>query len=275
MGYVPPNYYEDFRGKVAIVTGASSGIGKAIAEGLSHHGARVFNLDLVYRGDITPTSKFYYNYITDVSDPDQVKRTIERIVQEEGIPEILVNNAGIEINDEGNIITMPLDSLMKVFNTNFLGYVHMLREVVPYMVKNGGGRIVNISSVQAVQSCLPGNIYQVTKQGILGLARIMTLEYAKNNIRTNTLIPGKITTEGMGNARLDENPHALDDLIRSIPLGRGGHPQEITNAALFLLSKQASYIQGTELVVDGGLLTTLIGDQGIPNPPVINNPDFG
>ena len=202
-----------------------------------------------------------------------MKRAVERVVSEHGVPAILVNSAGIEYNQCGNLVTMPSAKMQEILQTNLLGYLNLIREVVPHMERQKYGRIVNLSSVQATQSCLPGTIYQVVKQGILGIARVMTLEYASKNIRTNTVSPGGIRTEGMGNARLEEHPHALDDLLRSTPLQRRGHPEEIAHAVLFLLSESASYIQGQELIVDGGLTSTLLGDIPLPlvSPP--NNPD--
>ena len=271
MGYTPVNYDKDFGGKVAIVTGASSGIGKAIATGLSYHGAKVCNFDVRERAEEKRSEIFYK---VDVSNLLQVRSAIEKVVETHGIPEFLVNNAGIEYNDSGNLVTMPSYQMQRIIDVNLMGYLHMIREVVPQMERKGGGRIVNVSSVQATQSCLPGTIYQVSKQGILGIARVMTLEYAKKNIRVNTISPGGIKTEGMGNARTNENPHALDTLISSVPLGRRGHPEEVANAVLFLLSDAASYINGQELVVDGGILNTLFGEMGVPDTPVKKDPDF-
>lgn len=270
MKYSPPDYNKDFTGKIAIVTGASSGIGKAIANGLSYHGAQVCNFDL--NG---------VDYKLDVSDPNQVKKGVEKVVETVGVPSILVNNVGIEFNDLGNLITMPYDSMKKIIDTNLMGYIHMLREVIPFMKENKGGRIINISSVQALQSCRPITSYQATKLAILGLTRL-AMEYARDGsnddfIRINTVIPGKIRTEGMGNARLDTNPRALDDLLKSTPIGRGGYPEEVANVVLFLLSSQASYIHGAEIVVDGGLTNTLIGEyhdnESNPLPTLPNDPD--
>lgn len=279
MTYTPPNYDQDFKGKVAIVTGAASGIGKSIAEGLAHHGASVCILDKNLSRGLSVEEEFREKslgvrfYETDVSNVESVQRSVEYIVNEEGAPSILVNNAGIEYSNEGNLVTMPKNKMMEIINTNFLGYINMLREIIPHMEGNGGGRIINISSVQATQSCLPGTIYAPTKQGILGLTRIINLEYARKNIRANTISPGDIRTEGIGAAWIEENPNALDDSIRSIPLGRRGHPEEVANAALFLLSESSSYISGAELVVDGGMLNTLVGDMGLPETPVPNDPD--
>ncbi len=262
MKYTPIDYNKDFEGKIAIVTGASSGIGKAVKEALLFHGAKVFNLD------IKDT-----DYKTDVSDSDQVKKIIEKIVKEHGAPTFLVNNAGIEYNNDGNIVTMPRDKRKRILDVNLGGYMNMVDAVVPYMEKTRDGRIVNISSVQATQSCLPGTMYQVTKEAILGLTRVLTLEYAKKGIRVNTVSPGGIKTEGMGNVRIEDNPAALDNLIKSTPLGRRGHAEEVANAVLFLLSSGASYINGANLVVDGGMLNTLVGDMGLPEEPVKDDPD--
>ena len=262
MPYKPLDYGGDFNGKVAIVTGASSGIGKAIKEGLIYHGAEVCNFD-VTGGD----------YRVDVGDPFQIKEGIDRVVKEKGVPEILVNNAGIEYNDVGNLVTMPEEDMCRILDTNLRGYINMVREVVPYMEERGVGRIVNISSTQATQSCLPGTIYQITKQGILGIARTLTIEYADKGIRVNTISPGAVRTEGMGNARSDDDPHMLDDLIKSTPLRRRGHPEEIASMVLFLLSSGASYINGQEIIVDGGLTNTLVGDMKPPKRHVLNDPD--
>jgi len=277
MTYHPIDYNKNFGGKIAIVTGGASGIGKAVVEGLAYHGAITHIFDIDERKaredlEVDDYSNVHFHDV-DVRDKSKIKQVVDRISKEQGKPWILVNNAGIEYNDSGNLIDMSLDKSKRIVDTNLWGYVHMLRAVVPLMKKSGGGRIVNISSVQARQSCNPGTIYQVTKSAILGLTKSMSIEYAEHNIRTNAILPGGIRTEGMGNARLDSNSNALDDLIRSTPMGRRGHPEEVAQAVLFLLSESASFINGEEFVVDGGLTSTLLGDHKIPETPVSNDPD--
>ena len=202
MVYIPINYDKDFGGKVAIVTGGASGIGKSIVEGLAYHGAISCILDLNEERGRNARQEINYPHLnspkgrvefyrTDVSKKGEVKKTIDKIVQKHGEPWILVNNAGIEINKQNpskpegemyNLITMPYEDMKKIIDVNFFGYINMLREVIPHMEKNGGGRIVNVSSVQARKSCRPITSYQPTKLAILGLGRL-AMEYGRNDFK--------------------------------------------------------------------------------------------
>jgi len=280
MKYNPPNYNRDFKDKLAIVTGAASGIGKATIEGLCYHGA----IGIILDNDQEKGSKLEaklrkkgYNvefFKKDVSKLSEVQFAMWRLNEEyKQAPFFLVNNAGIEDNDTGNLVTMPEDISKKILHVSLKGYLNMIKAVVPLMIKGGGGRIVNTGSVQGEQSCKPGTIYQVIKAGIPAIARNLTIEYSRDyNIRANTILPGAIKTEGMGNARGSKED--IDNLRSVIPLGRRGHAQEVANATLFLLSEQARYIHGTTLAIDGGLpIHFQPGSFGIPKKYSKDDPD--
>jgi NAD(P)-dependent dehydrogenase (short-subunit alcohol dehydrogenase family) len=251
------SYEDSFAGKLAIVTGGASGIGRATVEGLAHYGANVAFFDVDSGASefllkkLKPSKGRICYYLGDVSDISAVKRGFELMidVQNGQKPSFLVNSAGIEYNDKGSILDMDSDSLDRIVDVNLNGAINMTRVVVPKMLGNGGS-IVNVSSIQAERSCLPGTSYQITKSGLVGLTNSLNVECGRKGIRTNTVSPGAIATGGMGNVRGDDE--GLDDLKEMIPLGRRGHSYEVANSILFLLSDQASYVQGANLFVDGG-----------------------
>jgi NAD(P)-dependent dehydrogenase (short-subunit alcohol dehydrogenase family) len=266
-----PNVVFNFKDSVVIVTGGASGIGKATVQQFKEAGATVVlvdqNLEL---GKLVAEEFGVYFVLADVSDAREVKKTALAVQKEFGQINILVNNAGIEYNDRGSILAMLEEDLRRIMDVNLMGYINMVRSYVPLM--GSGGRIINVSSVQALAAHLPGTSYQATKAGILGLTRALAIELASKGITVNAIAPGAIKTEGMGAARAGSG--ILDPYRRRIPLGRRGHAKEVAWPILFLASDVASYITGETFVVDGGYTISITPD--LPDhvtPHSLDDPD--
>jgi len=265
----------DFTGKVAIVTGAASGIGKATARAYAESGAQVALVDvdktkgLEVARSIDSSLKNVLFCHTDVSSETETLQMARQVFQTFGRIDILVNNAGIECDTEGNLIEMSSVTLKRIVDVNLFGYINCARSVVPHLQR--GGRIVNVSSVQGLGALAPGTSYQVSKAGVLGLTHALAIELSAKGITVNTVAPGAIATEGMG--AISAGSDILDSFRKRIPVGRRGRPEEVANAILFLTSEFASYITGVILPVDGGYLVNLSpGYSG--NPPILpDDPD--
>lgn len=264
------HYPFDFHGKIVVVTGGGSGIGKATAFAFAKCGAKVIVLDIKSKMESTENKIFYRT--TDVAVESEVEKEMTIVLDQLGADSIhvLINNAGIEFNNVGNLINMPTNKLRRIIDVNLYGYINCTRVVVPYMRK--GGRIVNVSSIQGLAGHLPGTSYQISKSSILGLTHALAIELAPNGINVNAVAPGAIATEGMGAVRLNKS-NIIEPYRRRIPLGRRGWPDEVAGPILFLCSDLASYITGSTIVVDGGYLTNLTPDLGVA-PITENDPDI-
>lgn len=262
-------YVLDFAGRIVVVTGGSSGIGKAAATAFSECGANVIVLDI--KMNIRPGKGILYKK-ADVSVEKEVQKAIKEALKELGAEniDILINNAGIEFNEDGNLIDMPMKKLRRIMDVNLYGYINCARAIVPYMKK--GSRIVNVSSIQAIAAHLPGTSYQITKSGIMGLTNSLAIELASKGINVNAVAPGAIATEGMGAIRSGD-PGIVDRYRKRIPLGRRGHPEEVALPMLFLCSELASYITGETLVIDGGYTKSITPVHDGPAKIVENDPD--
>ncbi|RLG82069.1 MAG: beta-ketoacyl-ACP reductase [Thermoprotei archaeon] len=250
------------KAKRALVTGASRGIGKAIALAMAKEGAilgvnsrRLENLretvELIRSlgGEVIPIEG-------DVGKKEDCKKIIEEFVEKTGGLEILVNNAGIHA-------TAPVEELDveiwdKILAVNLRGAYLCSKYALPYMKKARWGRIINIASMLSFIGIPERGAYAASKTGILGLTRVIALETAPYNITVNAIAPGFIETE-MVKARIKEGKLDKDRLIKRIPLGRMGTPEDIAHVAVFLASDYASYITGQVIIVDGGYLA-----QGAP-----------
>jgi 3-oxoacyl-[acyl-carrier protein] reductase len=232
-------------GKTALVTGASKGIGKAIAEELARAGASVV---VGYRSGRDEAEELAAAIggravQADVSSPEDAKR----LVEEAGDVDVLVNNAGL--TRDGLLARMPDDDWRTVIDTNLSSVFYTCRAVARPMMKRKGGAIVNISSVVGVHGNWGQTNYAASKAGIIGFTKSLARELGSRNIRANVVAPGYVKT-----ALTDVLPEeATKAMIEHTPLGRVAEPDEIAGAVRFLASDQASFITGEVLLVDGGL----------------------
>lgn len=244
--------------RVAIVTGAGRGIGAAIAARFAEEGAQVVVAELdPDRGEACAARLRQNGHAalavqTDVGDPDSVQHMVEATLAHFGLPDVLVNNAGVNVFYDP--LQMPASEWERCFRVDLDGVWHCCRAVLPHLLARGRGSIVNIASVHALQiipHCFP---YPVAKHGLLGLTRALAIEYAARNIRVNAICPGYIETESSVEYwNTFPDPEAeRQRAYRLHPPGRIGTPDEVAWPAVFLASDEAGFINGASLVIDGG-----------------------
>jgi len=241
-------------GKVALITGAARGIGKAIALKFASEGADVAFTDLVINEAAEETIRevgaFGHKvkgYASNAADFEDTQNTVAEILKDFGRIDILVNNAGI--TKDGLVMRMSEAQWDAVVAVNMKSAFNFLHAVVPVMARQKGGSIINMSSV-AGQSGNPGQVnYAATKAGLIAMAKSVAKEMGSRGIRANAIAPGFIVSD-MTNALPEK---VREEYIQNIPLRRGGTPEDIANAALFLASDLSSYISGQVLPVNGAL----------------------
>jgi 3-oxoacyl-[acyl-carrier protein] reductase len=239
--------------KIAIVTGASRGIGAAIAARFQAEGAKVYTFSrsapaASAAADATIPGATVPAWIAcDVSDEASVEAAIAAVVEKEGRVDILVNNAGI--TRDGLLMRMKTEDWDAVMDTNLKSAFLLSRAVVRTMLKRREGCILNVSSVVGITGNGGQTNYSASKAGIIGFTKSLAREVASRNVRVNAIAPGFIET-----SMTDKIPEEFKQKLKeSIPLGRVGNPEETADAALFLCSTLSSYITGTVLQVDGGM----------------------
>jgi len=241
------------KGKVAIVTGGASGIGRATAMLFAREGAKVVIADYNPAGGQETLGMIKEEggdatFIeTDVSKPEDVERMVEETVTIYGRLDILFNNAGVA--ETAKVTEASLDHWERVLAINLRGVLLGCKYGIPKMIESGGGSIINTASIAAEVGFNETAAYVASKHGIEGLTKTIALDYAAEGIRANTVCPGVIRTPMVMEA-LDEA--ARKYVVSLHPLGRMGEPEEVAEAVLFLASERSSFITGTCLFVDGG-----------------------
>lgn len=243
-------------GRTAIVTGASRGIGRAIAERFAEEGA---NVVLVARsqdalGDVLSTIGRRGGHAlvvaTDITAEDAAGTITERARAEFGSIDILVNNAG------GNsfmspLATMRLSGWHKTVALNLDSTVHLMHAVLPHMIERGSGSIINVSSIAGLRGIPMMSHYGAAKAAVISVTKSVAVEVAPQGIRVNALVPGWIETDLTGFLRTDESIE--ESVLRDVPMGRWGTSDEIADGAVFLASDASSFMTGQTLILDGGL----------------------
>ncbi|RKY90008.1 beta-ketoacyl-ACP reductase [candidate division KSB1 bacterium] len=245
---------ENLKNKVAIITGAARGIGREIAITLATEGADISICDIDTDGlsktaeEIKSSGRKVFWLKTDVSREDDVKKAVDKTVEEFGRIDILVNNAGI--TKDNLLIRMSEDEWNRVIDVNLKSVFLFTKYAGKYMMKGRYGKIVNISSVVGIMGNAGQANYSASKAGIIGLTKTSARELAARNITVNAVAPGFIQTEMTKN--LPDNVKEM--FLKNVPLKRMGYVKDIANAVRFLVSPESDYITGQVIQVDGGLL---------------------
>ena len=246
------------KGKVVLITGGSAGIGKATAKLFIEQGAEVFICARNEEIGTKTAEELGCTYSkVDVSDRQAVQNWVDDIAKKSGKIDILINNAGI-VRDgllvkvkEGELVKqVPEEDFDIVLSVNLKGTFNCTQAVAPYMIRQGGGSIINASSVVGIDGNFGQTSYVATKAGVIGMTKVWAREFGRFNVRVNAIAPGSIQTE-----ILDSMPEKyLTELKRHQPLGRFGQPEEVAYATLFLASDESSFVSGAVLRVDGALV---------------------
>ncbi len=232
--------------KIAIVTGASQGIGRCIAETFAREGAKVIAVDI---NKLPYENKNIYGYEVNVTDRKGIKEFFDKIVEKFGKIDVLVNNAGI--TRDALIQKMTEEMWDLVIDVNLKGLFNITQLVGPNMVENGGGSIINIASIVGEFGNVGQTNYAATKAGVIGMTKTWAKEFSRKGarVRVNSVSPGYINTDMMKTVP----EKVLDNMRSKTMIGRLGEPEEIANAVLFLASDESSYVTGHNLSVNGGM----------------------
>jgi NAD(P)-dependent dehydrogenase (short-subunit alcohol dehydrogenase family) len=233
--------------KVCVITGAAGAIGGATAEAFMREGARVVGVDVAPNGvgDLALTA--------DVTDEDAVAALYRRVHAELGHIDVLFNNVGIAPPDDASVLDTSLEAWERVQATNLRSVFLCCKHGIPYLMRAGGGSVINTASFVAVMGAATSQIsYTASKGAVVALSRELGVEFARRGVRVNALCPGPVDTRLLRELFAADPAQAARRMVH-IPMGRFARPEEIANAALFLASEESSYVNATAFLVDGGI----------------------
>jgi len=241
-------------GKVAVVTGVSRGLGRAMAIALAQAGADIVGVGLhgmgSTKGEIEALGRRTFEIFHDLEDSDSAPALAQKCIEAFGRVDILVNNAGIiRLADAQDHTTEDFDAVMAV---NLRSLFSLTRDIARQMITLGGGKIINVCSVQSVRGGGGDAAYVASKHAVLGLTRAWSNEWARYHINVNAIAPGYMVTDNT--AKLRTQPEAVRQIDGQIPMGRWGQPEDLMGPVVFLASSASDYVSGHMLVVDGGYL---------------------
>ncbi|MBS1803377.1 MAG: SDR family oxidoreductase [Acidobacteria bacterium] len=244
----------DLKGRTAVITGGSRGLGEAMAKALADAGAQIAlvardraRLKQV-RDEIKAGGGTAEFFVADVTQEDAVKELGSAVKDRFGNPQILINSAGINVRK--NLVDFTLNEFRSVLDASLISTFLMCREFVPGMKGTGYGRVLNMSSIMSHVSLAGRTAYSSAKAALLGLTRALALELATDGITVNGISPGPIGTDM--NLALMQDPQANAQFLAGLPVGRWGKVEEIGSLACYLCSEAAAFITGTDVLIDGG-----------------------
>ena len=240
--------------KVAIITGAASGIGRATAVRFAAEGAKVVVADLSDAAGTALAAELGGLYVhVNVADEESVKAMFAATVAAFGGLDILFNNAGISPNDDDSILTTGVEAWQRVQDVNLKSVYLCCKYGIPYMQQRGGGSIINVASFVAIMGSATSQIsYTASKGGVLSMSRELGVQFARENIRVNALCPGPVNTPLLQELFATDPERAARRLVH-VPMGRFAEPEEMASAVLFLASDDSSFMTASTFLVDGGL----------------------
>lgn len=246
-----PGRLED---KVAVITGAASGIGRETARRFAGEGAKVVVADLADEPGREAAEEVGGLYVrANVTDPDDVQRMYREASEHFGGIDVLFNNAGISPPDDDSILETEMDAWERVQNVNLKSVYLCCKYGIPYLLERGGGSVINTASFVAVMGAATSQIsYTASKGGVLAMSRELGVQFARQGVRVNALCPGPVNTPLLQELFAKDPEKAKRRLVH-LPMGRFAEAVEIANAVLFLASDESSYMTASTFLVDGGL----------------------
>jgi NAD(P)-dependent dehydrogenase (short-subunit alcohol dehydrogenase family) len=247
-------------GKVVVITGAGSGMGREATILFAEEGARVCAADVNVEAaeETASAAGEAFAAHVDVADPDSVDAMYRATADRYGGVDVLYNNAGISPADDGSILETEPDAWQRVQDVNTRGVYLCCKHGIPHLLERGGGSVINVASFVALVGAATSQIsYTASKGAVLSLSRELAVQFARQGVRVNALCPGPVETPLLLRI-FGDDPAAYERRRIHLPMGRLAKPREIVNAALFLASDESSYVNGATFVVDGGLTAAYV-----------------